>query len=903
MGFSWSDLDPTDHIKRAYHDTTDFIGDTATDIYHGAEKIAKVALEESFKLIGIEDEDILLGEMSSQLLSKDADLAKNIYITELIKKTDGKISTNQFVMNILMGGRLVFDKFYNYGKNTFYNGLPTYYVTDTIDMKEEDNPDVIAEALTSISKNNITIDEVGPRPITREEYEQSCLLVYYNYSPITNTIYYNNKRLSVTDYTTSENLTSNIYDDLIGVTIKGAEYVPILCRAHRNVSTVINPSAIPDKDEVTITKTLAYNYYEEDILVKSYNVIEDKEFSLVDSGTGTIIEYTQLDVYTDTFTDIEIIKKFQPVEEGSTTVSISDTYAYEKDGVTTYYSKVTTEVSTNYRVDNIIDDIIVPIYTKGFSYTSSSYYLQGNEPTLGTTSYGNSGGTVEVTIKALVDIVRDFGTLGYRTYISVESAFTYDDDFTVIRFHENSYPSKEFIFCYNILYDDINGSRSFPNIEDLLSTYRNYKTEYTFPIIPLKRDSIWLDSYNTEFKNQVLDLMKTINITSDGLLEELKSNANGNNVTDIFVHFAIHPAEMGNNETVGKYLWQLLESIEDKVPPLTGDTQRCLGFTVKDERYNCGIVWEVMPVGVFDVHPDYTYNVVIDPVMYNAIIVQYYDGTYVYNKTMKNCSFISYIKRDSETVASKKGVTDAGFHIPLIQEYIELLTPYEQIEILSCSLSLSCFASEWVHLEYYETKAFSGFITFVSLSIMIMTFGASFKASGVMIALAKTATQIAISYGLKRAVEYIYAQTDNEVVRVLATATAIAVTVYAGHELFDIDIVSLASLKSATDIIQASMEIDLQYKAEQLEKEQIKFNENYEKKMDTLEEMYESLETTLDPFSIMQINHSDTDWTPRLLSIDSYYNIALGNIDMDYTGRFLTDNSSYYEDRLKIGSI
>jgi hypothetical protein len=99
------------------------------------------------------------------------------------------------------------------------------------------------------------------------------------------------------------------------------------------------------------------------------------------------------------------------------------------------------------------------------------------------------------------------------------------------------------------------------------------------------------------------------------------------------------------------------------------------------------------------------------------------------------------------------------------------------------------------------------------------------------------------------------------------------------------------------------MEIDLQYKAEQLEKEQIKFNENYEKKMDTLEEMYESLETTLDPFSIMQINHSDTDWTPRLLSIDSYYNIALGNIDMDYTGRFLTDNSSYYEDRLKIGSI
>lgn len=67
--------------------------------------------------------------------------------------------------------------------------------------------------------------------------------------------------------------------------------------------------------------------------------------------------------------------------------------------------------------------------------------------------------------------------------------------------------------------------------------------------------------------------------------------------------------------------------------------------------------------------------------------------------------------------------------------------------------------------------------------------------------------------------------------------------------------------------------------------------------------MYESLETNLDPFSIMQSKYSGTDWTTRLLSIDSYYSIALGNVDMDYTSRFVTDNSSYYEDRLKIGSV
>jgi hypothetical protein len=149
----------------------------------------------------------------------------------------------------------------------------------------------------------------------------------------------------------------------------------------------------------------------------------------------------------------------------------------------------------------------------------------------------------------------------------------------------------------------------------------------------------------------------------------------------------------------------------------------------------------------------------------------------------------------------------------------------------------------------------------------------------------------------------VYKQTDNDLFRILVTTTAIAATIYTGQELSDLDIVSMTTIKSATDIIQASMEIDLQYKAEQLEKEQIKFNENYEKKMDTLEEMYESLETNLDPFSIMQINTSTSNYGMSLLSIDSYYSMALGHVDMNYDNRYATGIDGYYDSLLKIGSI
>jgi hypothetical protein len=223
--------------------------------------------------------------------------------------------------------------------------------------------------------------------------------------------------------------------------------------------------------------------------------------------------------------------------------------------------------------------------------------------------------------------------------------------------------------------------------------------------------------------------------------------------------------------------------------------------------------------------------------------------------------------------------------------------------LLTETLHVSSYASEFIYLKYYETEDFADLLQGVAIAITIYTLGAGIEASGVLIALAKTAVQITISYGIKLALEYVYKQTDNDLFRILVTTTAIAATIYTGQELSDLDIVSMTTIKSATDIIQASMEIDLQYKAEQLEKEQIKFNENYEKKMDTLEEMYESLETNLDPFSIMQINTSTSNYGMSLLSIDSYYSMALGHVDMNYDNRYATGIDGYYDSLLKIGSI
>jgi hypothetical protein len=928
MGFSLSDLDPSKVLKSFFKNPFDVIGDIATDLYHTAEKVAKITFRETFRLLGITGENVLQGNISSQLLSKDSKASKNLLISEIIKKQNGSITSQQYIMHLLIAGKFIFNKAYSYGSTKYSKGLPIYYIIDTIDTKEEeeDNALAIAKALVQ-SDEEIIIDEVGLRPITEEEYKYSYLLAYYHYDPNTNTVEYSGKRLSVTDNTTITSSFSSAYGFLRKITMKGAEYNTITYTANRNVSTDIIPSAIPGKDEVTTTSTLTYYFFEEGALLETRSIVENKVFSLVDTGTGVNINNTETNVLSGSFNTP--IEKFFSIEEGETTISITDTYTYEEEVttteqvqigedeegnpiyedqevteiVTTYYSKVTTGINKNFRIENIRTDRIIIAYVKWFGYASSKYYLQGEEPLLGTTGFSYPGTERVIGIKDIKDITQNFPGFGDYTYIYPHDIFVDNTEFTVIRFHKEGFPSFIYTFCYNANFDGLSKYKYIPTLSSLLSSYYEYQTQYTFPIIPLKRDGIWLDSYTDSFKEEVLDLMKTVNITSDSLLDELKSNVEGDNVTDVFLHFAVHPSEINKNEIVGRYLWLLLESIEEKIIPLPTGADRYLGFTLQDERYNCSIVWKYTSTADAVQSADFTYNIFVDYYVNKGLIVQYYDGTRIYSKVMKDCSFTSYITRDNETVISEKAITDKGFHIPLIQEYIDMLTPYEQIEILSCSMSISCFASEWIHLEYYETEKFMGFVTFVSLSIMVVSLGMASIESGALIALAKTTIQVTLSYGLKKALEYIYKQTDNDLFRVLATATAIATTMYTGQELFDLDIVSMTTISSATDIIQASMEINLQYKSQLLEEEQKRFTEAYTERTDLLEDMYEELETGLDPYSIMKINTSTSSYIPSLLSADSYYSIALGELDRNYDIRYSTGIDGYYDKKLRIGII
>lgn len=919
--FSLSDLNPIKAVKEFLDDPLDAIGDLGTSLYGGLEKGVSNVLRETFSLLGFKGKTILAGDVSTQLLSKDERIAHNLLVSEIIKKQTGQTATPQFIMNILLAGRFVFQNVYRYGRDEYSKGLPTYYVVDAVDANEEGNATNIAEALKGSGAN---IVEAAHRSITEEEYMYSCLLAYYDYSPEDGTIEYNDTRYILDMNKTEHAEESYRYGTLYRVIMQGVAYATVTYTADRAIRTTILSSAIPDKDEVTTTNTLTFKYYALDTLINTHTITETSTFSLVDSGTGVVVEDDQEGVYTGSFIGSNSLQTMQTVNSGTVNKYIASTYVHEEDVTTTEMvqvgtdedgnpimeeQEVTTTVYTNYskvsatryysyNVRNIRANDTINAFTISNTYVTSRYYLEGSEPDLTPTEFLNENPVVAIPTTDSVDITRSFTDVDACTYVYSNAYFLHSTKFSVVKFYTTSEDHIS-TFCYSASFDDLNNYTGIPTLSGLLSTFYSKETNYTLPIIPIRRDSVWLEDYEPSFKEEVETLLKKINIVTDDIVEDVKANVNSDNVTDTFIYFAVHPGSVSdsNMEVIGKYLWGLLESIEASIINIPDGSSRIIGFSVEADRYNSSLTWEYEGSKPYTGDMAYEYEVHTSG---DDVIVRYNDGTSKYSKTMAKCMVTTVLSRGDEVSSSQKKVGDTGFCIPLISEYSDTLTPFEQVQLFSSTVTLSMFASELVDLEYYETTTFAGFVQFVAMSMMLVSFGATTKESGAMIALAKAATQIAISYGLKKALEYVYEQTDNEFIRSIASVTAVVATVYAGGKISGSEVVSLASFAGTMDIIKASAEIDLELKNEELEKERSAFEAKYEERVEQMEEITGESERTSDYMFVMDIKHSE--WSSSLLSIDSYYNMALGEVDIDYDSQYTTLYDSYYGDKLQIGS-
>lgn len=152
MSYVWDKVESAGGaVGDALEDTYDAMEDAVSDIYHEAERTMGKALEEFFRILGYTGEYILVGDVFSQKLCKENNLAQDISISSLIKRNEGKYTTSEYIMNILISGRFKFTGVYNYASNTekYTRGLPTLYFFDTIDMRETDavQAKLVAEAL------------------------------------------------------------------------------------------------------------------------------------------------------------------------------------------------------------------------------------------------------------------------------------------------------------------------------------------------------------------------------------------------------------------------------------------------------------------------------------------------------------------------------------------------------------------------------------------------------------------------------------------------------------------------------------------------------------------------------------------------------------------------------------
>ena len=911
---------------------------------------------ETARIFGIKGKYVLGGDITNQRLTKDDDLAKNVQTVAILDFNKGKSSAPKFVMDLLIPGKLKFSRLYNYGKNTYSKGLPTSFVILSEDKKEE-IPENAQNLIETLEGSNVTLVDSYFGSVKELQYMFSCLYSKYNYDPIKNTLEYDDTIYSYnrlesktehiadeTEHTADDLSPTYLYTDYI---ISGVQFNVVYCSVHKITFKEIVPTSLPpetDNEGNPVEKEFVFEGIriktvfkgQNDAVIHEKNIVEStNRYELVVKGTeigsssetlidGYVFDYTnpiEKLVYEDNIAVTETVIGTVTAENGTLYDKIKiENHSYY------YFKTERNAVTTNYNVNLIsrVSDYYTIEYRE-----QGTYSLQAVENQSSQNLYTN-------THSSPVNIINTFDTKRKRedgqegtystdcSFYLVSEFFEKNSElvtnraFTYIEFYKNEYPQIPYYFIYDATHEGMLGKES---VQNLLSDYNSYSMAKCFPIMPLKENSVWFDSFEESYKKEVKQLMRCIDISPDSILEELKKDANEDKITDACVQFCVSLQQTEGNESVAEYLWYLFDTLDEITPSsYTVLGEKKLRLMVGEDSFAYAVSWQVAGSGTHSGTMNQEYDFTVHPEGFERVggffgeaLKKFDFSTLELKKKIDENTFESFVVmqmysthlliRDGLSEVVEKNMSEDSFMIPVLADVVKMISPYRQTEFLHQTLCLTVYASEKHYLKYYETKEFATFLRVTAIVIAVVTFGAGVKASGFLVALSQTAVKIAIYYGIKLALEYIYKQTDNEFMRIVATAAAVA---GASYSIYKIDADSFnvfSALAASTDIITFSMELDLQIKKQELAEQQIQAEKEYADRMEEYEGLMEQYDNSLEPFDILKINEAK-NWKPYLIGIDAYYEIALGRLAMNYSVTYEKDRASnFYEEQLRLGQL
>jgi len=203
----------------------------------------------------------------------------------------------------------------------------------------------------------------------------------------------------------------------------------------------------------------------------------------------------------------------------------------------------------------------------------------------------------------------------------------------------------------------------------------------------------------------------------------------------------------------------------------------------------------------------------------------------------------------------------SNFSIPLSLATLEFMDYTARDTVLYESLSLTVYAVDYIHLEWYETKKFMNLVSaalkIIGFLILIFSFG---YAKSVTAALWALAQQILVQYALKWALtELLTKYGDDDIAK---TAIILAYLYFSGTlGGSGTDFFSAATLLELVTAVNVSIAIDTAALQDQIE-DWTKTKEEKQEEIDAARDFLHSSDSLIDPFDVINVMYTSPYESP-----------------------------------------
>lgn len=422
---------------------------------------------------------------------------------------------------------------------------------------------------------------------------------------------------------------------------------------------------------------------------------------------------------------------------------------------------------------------------------------------------------------------------------------------------------------------------------------KEYNTSEMYPIVPIRKDfvNVGSDTESEEYKSSK-KLLRILNISIDDLTNQINSIGDSDspddalsNIEDAFVLFGVNLYADTNAEKKALYMAFQIFYVDAQITKTDydnkaiGDDAKFNTFTVIEQNYNQVIKFDYITSTVIDgcIGPKGTYETEIfvlpnrqevrneeDKITQEAgvdsyIIIKNQVSDTQYNELLVHGLFLMVnIKTKAETIKTSiielfdntadenYEVIRNNFNILLSNAIIEsnTLTNFEKDQIIQNGLIMVIYATQTIHLRWYETRKFNRFFSvvleFAAVVLLIISIGASTQISAYLWAVGRA---ILIQYALTIILtELLIRYADDDNVKLLILVAYVAASYYnvtgAG------DLTNAESLLSAVNALSQVISIDTAIQADLLQKEIDAFLVSSEERQEEIDKATEFLENT-----------------------------------------------------------